>query len=133
MGAAFLTSLQIEKVGPDRWRLLSPLQYRSVIYPGLFVVPRGFETDLASVPVAIQSLLPKVGNYDAAAVLHDAGYANRLLTASQRRMFTAKPVIDKLFHEACLSLGVGRARAWAMYQAVKLWGDPLGHPSRRAV
>jgi len=131
MGAEFLTSLCIEKVGPTRWRLLSPLHYRSVVFPGLFVVPRGFETDLASVPVAIQSLLPKVGNYDAAAVLHDAGYANRLLTASHREMFTAKPVIDKLFHEACLSLGVGRARAWAMYQAVKLWGDPLGHPSQR--
>lgn len=126
MSARFLTSLKLEKVGPDRWRLLSPLHYRSVVFPGLFVVPRGFETDLASIPVAIQSLLPKVGNYDAAAVLHDAGYANQLMTSSQRRIFTSKPVIDKLFHEACLSLGVGRARAWAMYAAVKLWGDPEG-------
>jgi len=131
MSAAFLTPLKIEKVGSTRWRLLTPLVYRSVVYPGLFVVPRGFETDLASIPTAIQSLLPKVGNYDAAAVLHDAGYANRLLTAHHQPMFTAKPVIDRLFYEACRVLGVSGPKAWAMYQAVKLWGDPLGHPSRR--
>lgn len=126
MDARFLTPLRLEKVGPQRWRLLDRLIYRSVKYAGLFVVPEGFETDLTSVPLPIQSLLPKVGNYDAAAVLHDAAYANALETASGDRVYTVKHVADALYHEAVRACGTGRARAALMYAAVQLWGTPRG-------
>lgn len=124
MSPRFLTPLRIEKVGPQRWRLIDRLLYRSVKYAGVFVVPAGFETDLTSVPTVVQSLLPKVGDYDAAAVLHDAAYAHRLETADGQRIYTVKPVADALYHEAVRACGTGRTRAALMYAAVTLWGTP---------
>jgi hypothetical protein len=45
----FLTELAIELVGDCYWILTKPLIYSSSVY-GSFIVPIGFETDLASVP-----------------------------------------------------------------------------------
>ena len=126
MSARFLTSLKLEKVGPDRWRLLDKLLYRSVKYAGIFVVPAGFETDLTSIPAPLQSLIHKVDRYDAASVLHDAAYTHQLQTASGRPVYTTKTVADALFHEAVRASGTGRVKAAVMYAAVKLWGDPEG-------
>lgn len=126
MAPRFLTPLRLEKVGPDRWRLLDRLVYRSVKYPGLFVVPCGFESDLTSIPAVLQGIVHKVDRYDAAAVLHDAAYANALETASARPIYTTKAVADALFHEAVRATGTGRAKAAVMYAAVRLWGDPVG-------
>ena len=125
MSAAFLSPLRLEKTGPARWVLIDPLQFRSVRYSGVFVVPAGFETDLTSVPRALWAVIPKVDRYDAAAVLHDAGYEGRLTTRAGHRIHTTKTVADALFHEACRALGVGRTRAAVMYTAVRLWGDPV--------
>lgn len=126
MSAAFLTPLRLEKAGPSRWALIDPLLFRSMRYPGVFVVPAGFMSDLASVPRALWTVIPKVDRYDAAAVLHDAGYEGRMETLSGQRIHTTKAVADALFREACLALGVGRARAALMYAAVRVWGDPKG-------
>lgn len=126
MAPRFLTPLRLEKVGPDHWRLLDKLIYRSVKYAGLFIVPCGFESDLTSIPAVLQGLIHKVDRYDAAAVLHDAAYANALETAAGRPIFTTKAVADALFHEAVKATGTGRAKAAVMYAAVRLWGDPVG-------
>lgn len=125
MTAAFLTPLRLEKVDSGRWALIDPLLFRSARYPGVFVAPQGFETDLTSVPRALWSIVPKVDRYDAAAVIHDAGYEGRLETLSGQRVHTTKAVADSLFREACLALGVGPTRAAVMYAAVRLWGDPV--------
>lgn len=79
---------------------------------GVITVPKGFVCDLASIPSVCQSIIPKVGVYDAAAVIHDAMY--------QFKMYDRK-TCDLIFHEALLDSGVSPVQAWIMYKAVDLF------------
>jgi len=127
--AGFLTPLRLEKIGPQRWLLIDDLRYRTQLLNGIFVVPRGFQTDLASIPRLFWVIAPKVDIYDAAAVLHDAAYASAVMTRTmEQRVFLAKEWADRIFLEAMLALGVPAWRASAMYHAVRLFGDFRGHP-----
>lgn len=128
MSAGFLSPLRTEKIGARRSLLIDDLMYESVILPGLFIVPRGYQTDLASIPRILWIAAPPVDVYDPAAVVHDGGYGNALLTEHGERIFLIKAWCDRLFLEACLSVGVSRWRAELMYQAVHRYGDPDGHP-----
>lgn len=114
--------LWIEKQEDRKWKLIRDLAFYSVKYQGWFVVPSGFITDFATIPRILWRLYPPVGNYDAAAVLHDAGYAKRCLTIEGVRQHTTKEVSDNLFLEALLSLKVNRLTAEFMYRAVKTFG-----------
>lgn len=124
----FLTSLDTRKIGPQRWLLLDDLVYQSDLLRGIVIAPRGFQTDLASIPRIAQPLFPKVDIYDPASVIHDAGYGNALITVSNQRIFLIKLLCDKMFKEACLSTGLSHWRAELMYWAVSKYGDPIGHP-----
>lgn len=126
MTPAFLTPLRVEQVGPHRWRLLEDLLYRSVKYPGVFVAPAGYETDFASIPRIIGSLIPKDGIYNKVGVIHDAGYNNMLRTMDGVRIFTTKQVADNLFAEGLKAVGVNPVTRFLMVQAVRRFGDPDG-------
>lgn len=131
MNAAFLTPLRVEKIGPQRWLLLTDLIFRA---DGIsYVAPRGFQTDLASIPRLLWSLLPPVGQYDAAAVIHDAAYAGALLDGpiedpQSHPITVTKAHADRLFYQGCRTLGVGTVAARLMYWAVRVFGDPDTHP-----
>lgn len=128
----FLNPLDIRKIGDRRWMTLDDLVFRSARYPGLFVVPRGFQTDLASIPAIIWGpLLPPVGAHDRAAVLHDAAYAHALATLSGQRIRCAKVVADTLFDEALRADGVPSWRRVLMVAAVKRFGALDAHPLQR--
>lgn len=126
--AEFLTPLRTEKIGPQRWLLIDDLIFKTVAINGILVAPRGFQTDLASIPRFLWGVFPKVDRYDAAAVMHDAGYGNALMTEHGERVYLIKPLCDKMFHEGCLVLGVGPRRAAVMNWAVSTFGDHDGHP-----
>lgn len=128
LSAQFLTPLRIEKIGARRWLLIDDLIFRSVDLSGLVVAPRGYQTDLASIPRLAWPVFPKEDLYDAGAVIHDAAYGNALTTMTGDRMFVIKPIADALFREAILALGVSAWRANLMYWAVQQFGTPLGHP-----
>jgi hypothetical protein len=128
MNNGFLTPLRFEKIGAQRWLLLEPLVYRSESFAGVFVVPRGFQTDLASIPRVLWVIAPKVDIYDQATVLHDCAYANALTTYSDERVYLIKEFCDALFLEALRSLHVNAFRAQLMYLAVKRFGNPAAHP-----
>jgi hypothetical protein len=76
-------------------------------------VPRGFKTNLASVPRPLWWLLPPHHpRYAAAAVLHDylcawAGFNH--------------VIADAVFYEAMRVLGVGRFRETIMWAGARLW------------
>lgn len=128
----FLTPLDLRQIGPHRWMTLDTLVFRSACYAGLFVVPRGFQTDLASIPAALWGpLLPPVGAHDRAAVLHDAAYAHALLTRGGARIRCAKTVADTLFDEALRADGVPGWRRVLMVAAVRRFGTPDIHPLRK--
>src|SRR3989304_8532658 len=99
MCARFLSSLRTEKIGAQYWLLIDDLIFYSKKYNRIFIAPRGTQTDLASIPWFIQFIFSKVGKYDRAAVIHDGGYGNYLVTEDGDRIFCIKKISDNLFNE----------------------------------
>lgn len=120
--SAFLTKLWLEDVDGTNWIVAAPFRYESDLLRGIVVVPTGFETDLASVPRALQGILPASGPYNRASVLHDAGYFGKLVTKDGARIHLVKAKCDLLFREAMLLAGVDPRLAEHMYQLVVVFG-----------
>lgn len=78
-------------------------------------VPKGFATDLASIPQVLQSFIPLVGNHLQAAIVHDICY--------RRKIGVTKKDADNMFYAGMRSLGVSWWKANAMYQAVHFGGS----------
>lgn len=76
-------------------------------------VPKGFRTDFASVPRIFWRIVPPVGLYGKAAVLHDWLYFSEFATREEA---------DDIFLEAMEVLGVPKYRRLTMYYAVRLFG-----------
>ena len=127
----FLNPLTMTKVGAYRWLVTDALTFESDLFHGCFVVPRGFQTDLASIPRLAWAVVPKVGQHDRAAVLHDAAYAGALTTVKGRRVRCAKHVADDLFAEALRADQVNPVLRALMVTAVRAYGSPAAHPLRR--
>lgn len=97
---------------------------RTVIREGIWnggygqeiTIPFGFITDGASVPMALWSIFPPYGEYEASAVLHDYLYKEHAITR-----FNA----DGIFRQAMVSQGVPFWKIWLMWAAVRLCG--AGH------
>jgi len=124
--SGFLTELRLEKIGTRLWKQTDILIYYSERYKGYLMSPEGTETDLGSIPRIAWMLFPLIDDYDPATVIHDAGYHNKLQTIMGRRVFTTKEVIDNIFLEAMISLGVDKDKAKIMYDMVKRFGKPNG-------
>lgn len=79
-----------------------------------WTVPRGFDTDLASIPRLLLSTTGgKVGRHLIAAVLHDYLY---------RTGFASREVADQVFLEAMKELGVRPTLQQMFYWAVRIGG-----------
>lgn len=77
------------------------------------VVPAGFRTDLASIPRGLWNVLPPIGRYDAAAVVHDHLYQHNGVSRS---------AADGVLLEAMCVLGVAQWQRWAIYAGVRVGG-----------
>lgn len=122
MNSEFLTKLWLEQVDGTIWIVASDFIYFSEMFRGKFIVPKGTETDLASVPWLFRRIMPKSGKYNPAAVLHDAGYHGKLMTITGLRVNLIKPHCDLLFLEALEVAGVGEKKRKFMYEMVKNFG-----------
>lgn len=73
--SSFTTPLRFELLGGRLFALTDPFEYHVGAYPGGTVirVPKGFVTDLASIPRALWSVFPPDGDYAKAAVVHGVG------------------------------------------------------------
>lgn len=80
-------------------------------------VPKGFETDFASIPKIFRIFIPKLGRYNKAAVIHDAIYQDVIAGYP----FTRKEA-DMVFLGAMKDLGVKPWKRNLMYRAVRLFG-----------
>jgi putative uncharacterized protein FNV0804 len=80
-------------------------------------VPKGFITDLASVPRSFWIIFPPFGKYTPAAVIHDFLYSKYNTTGINRTLS------DKIFLHIMKELGVGFLKRNAMYRAVRLFGE----------
>ncbi len=111
----FKTPLWVEKIGPNTWRLLTPLMFDG---SEKYIVPAGFQTDFASVPRLLWWFCPPAaGNHAEAAVLHDF-----LCVTSDDQ-----PHTDKIFLEAMRVNGVGWLKRTVMYLAVRAYQTAKGN------
>lgn len=90
---------------------------RSLIYESSvgdrFVVPRGFRTDLVSVPAFARGWIGRWEASAPAAVLHDYFYVTHIIERGEA---------DYLFWEALRASGVRPFKAWVMFRAVRWFG-----------
>lgn len=81
----------------------------------IYVIPKGFTTDLASIPKPFWSFIsPQFTGYVAPAILHDYLY-------SCGNLFNRRTT-DEILYSALLSEGVGRYTASKFYVAVRIFG-----------
>jgi len=116
--AKFLTTLRIERMedistdGRGTWKLLNLFAYKSDVADTVFVVPRGFITDFASVPRIPIAFLLTGECAQEAAVIHDWLYTSHEVSRS---------MADAVFREAAM-LGNPGWRAWLMWLGVRAGG-----------
>lgn len=115
----FLTKLRLERIedtsrdGRGTWELYGKLVYESDVAGVTITAPKGFVTDLASVPRLPFAYLLTGGIGHAAAVIHDCLYTTHVLT---------RELSDEVFYEALLVLGVSKWQAWLMWAGVRVGG-----------
>jgi hypothetical protein len=96
--------------------LTEKFEYHIGSFPSeeVICIPIGFESDFASIPRYGQCLLPKLGKYSKAAVLHDYLYS----IAYKNKKFA-----DDVFLEAMKVLLVPKWKRYIMYYAVRFFGN----------
>lgn len=107
----------VEQVDEVSWDLMRRLTYKGK--KDRFVVPRGPNTDFASIPRVFTWFLPRYGKYTKAAVLHDYLWRKKAV-AGEISWIDA----DALFRRAMRELDVAFLRRWIMWSAVR-WGALL--------
>lgn len=111
--AEFRAKLIFEDTGGLPFTLYEAFTYYSLVLDRVIQVPKGFVTDLASIPRLLWRILPPIGAYDAAAVIHDFLYRTNGVTRKQA---------DAVFNEAMALHQVSALVRWAMYRGVRLGG-----------
>lgn len=122
--SAFNGSLIIQEVKPGKlWRLIQQITYE-VDYEGskkYIIVPRGFETDGATIPFPIKTFLAVWGTYGRAAVVHD--YLYSLLRKNKPHIYAeTRKQADLIFKQAMKPLGTPWWLRNIMYLCVRLFG-----------
>lgn len=100
--------LILTPAGFKTWKLVE--DFKATTKYGEVTVPKGFITDLASVPRILWFLLPPFGRYTQAAVAHD------YLT------FKKHPDRHEVFYELMIKYKTYAWKAKIMYWAVKMFG-----------
>ena len=101
-------NIQLEKIDKNKYRTLSLISYNTI------VVPKGFETDGASIPKLLRIVgTPFTGNYTRAAIVHDWLYSTHIMS---------KDEADTIFYNCMLEDGVSSLKAKSMYYSVKWFG-----------
>jgi Protein of unknown function (DUF1353). len=111
----FLTDLSLINIDDKRWRLHEPLVYESDLLEYIITVPKGFITDLASVPRVPVVYWFWGGREHREAVLHD--YLYRI----DSNPVVLRSVANEVFLEAAKSRQKSLCVRYPMY-----WGVCLG-------
>lgn len=102
----------LEWAGGDApWLIHSPITFQDDIC--ILEVPRGFKTDLASVPRFLWSIIPPYGKYTQAAIVHDYLYATGLVSRVRA---------DAIFLSIMRARNVPLWKRTLMYLAVRAFG-----------
>lgn len=117
--SSFTDRLIVEKVSARKWKLHTPFSYHvgSEQSEEIITVPKGHETDFASVPRAFWWLFPPDGKWTAAAIIHDYLCDTKGLDG----IYSSEEA-HKIFLEAMEVLDVPKWKRKTMYLAVKMFG-----------
>ena len=122
---SFLTPLDVRVMeSGKRFMLLNQFTY--LWGTTKITVPAWFVTDFASIPWLLRLIIPKLGRWNKAAVVHDYLYQK------QPAWFTRK-VADVVFRDAMRDSGVKPWKYNLMYLAVRMWGGISWRSYRRRV
>lgn len=116
----FLTPMICEELedtshdGRGTWQLQAMLAYQSDVAGKVIIAPKGFVTDLASVPRVPVAFLLAGGTANHAAVIHDWLYTSHEVP---------RDVADAVLREAALVMGTPAWRAWMMWAGVRVGGS----------
>jgi len=83
---------------------------------GVWTIPQGFESDLASIPRIFQGLIPKVGKHIQPAITHDWFYVNGGITKAEA---------DDMFLDGMEYTKVSWWKRRLMYRAVRVGGNGI--------
>ncbi len=124
-GCATKSLMVVSPTGDGKhWVLHEPLEYVHPLTKEHFVIPRGFVTDLASVPRLFWTAFPPCGKYTTAAVLHDYLYWVQPENCDRE---CADDILLRAMEEAGVSL-VTRS---SIYAAVRMGGDDSWESNRQ--
>ena len=116
----FLTDLTYRNTDtPGEYELMHELVYQGKV--DVFRAPKGFRTDLASVPRPLWSLFPPTGDWEEAAVIHDYLYTYRPVTKATKRPITRSQA-DGVFRRIMREDGVGILTRWTMWAGTRIGG-----------
>lgn len=115
--SGFQQKAELRHEGGKTFTLLNTLVFYSAHYQREFRVPRGMQTDLASIPSFAQSFCQVLGNNIRSAILHDFNCLPEGKTQNQ----VSQKMADKLFHEGMSIDHVRWSKARLMYRMVTLY------------
>lgn len=118
----FLSPLVVEDSDGFPFILFADLEYQSDLLGKVLTIKKGFKTDYASIPRPVWSILPPVGKYDKAAVVHDFLYRTNGVTRKQA---------DDTMLEAMKVLGVGWWTRTAIHTALRIGGSKAWNKYRK--
>ena len=109
----FIDEFSVTALPNGLWRLNKRFRYTRK--SGTIVVPKGFITDLTSIPRPLWNILPPWDDYGPAAIIHDWIYWKQPPKWTRARA-------DKLMLEAMGKLGVGWWKRWTIYAGIRVGG-----------
>lgn len=120
----FLTSLELKPIPSKKggmWVLTDVLRYK-LHRNAIVEVPKGFVTDLASIPFLLRPVFHVNGKHRYAAVLHDYLYSKK--GKIQYKRCISRKACDVIFYQAMRKSGVPSWKAHIMYYGVRIGGRP---------
>lgn len=123
----FLQLPALEFEGRDKWKLATEMVYHSKLFDLTITIPKGFITDLASIPRLFTRLIPVNGRHRAPAVVHDylystKGHINYVPRNGGFGITIPRKECDLIFLEAMKEAGVSAWKRNVMYAAVRAGG-----------
>lgn len=128
--SSFTSELVVQSIDERKWKVMERFNYNidTADSVNAVEVPVGFITDFASIPRILWNVLPPWGKYGKAAVIHDYMY-----TEHKHSVYSAEGVesfvqierkqADGIFLQAMEVLGVNKITRYAMYYAVRVFGN----------
>lgn len=100
----------------EKYRYLTCGDIRVMIDSRMVVIPKEFDTDLASIPRALWPFMsPAYSAFIGPGILHDYLYRDRT--------WMVRKEVDSVFYDALRQDGLDRWTAWKMWVAVRIFGN----------